>query len=124
LPEKKVYLNEGGFRLHKNIKKCIKEYHRKQKEETMIGVSQRHLKKTKAIWQLINRKIGKTDKDDYKFELKIGNTIISIPMEITENLNMYFATIVAELVKQNINNGSYRDRWRTLVSAVMNLRVP
>jgi len=30
-------------------------------------------------------------------------------MEITEKLNMYFVNIMAELVKQNINNGSYNN---------------
>jgi len=54
------------------------------------------------MWKLINRKIGKTQEDDYKLELKIGNIIISNPMEITEKRNMYFTNIVAELVKQNI----------------------
>jgi len=34
--------------------------------------------------------------DDYKFELKIGNNIISNPVEITEKLNMYFMNTVAE----------------------------
>ena len=59
------------------------------------------------MWRLINRETGKTEEDDYKFELKIGNNIISNPTEITEKLNMYFTNIVAELVKQNINKGSY-----------------
>jgi hypothetical protein len=45
------------------------------------------------MWQLINRKIGKTQEDDYKLELKIGNNIISNPMEINEKLNMYFMNI-------------------------------
>lgn len=40
--------------------------------------------KTKAMWQLINREISKTQEDDYKFELKIGNNIILNPNEITE----------------------------------------
>jgi len=61
------------------------------------------------MWQLINREIGKIQEDDYKFELKIGNNIISNPNEITEKLKMYFANIVAELVKQNINKGSYNN---------------
>jgi len=64
--------------------------------------------KTKAMWQLISREIGKTQ-DDYKVELKVGNDIISNPMVITEKLNMYFMNIMAELVKQNINKGSYNN---------------
>jgi hypothetical protein len=54
---------------------------------------------------VINREIGKTQDDDYKFELKIGN-IISNPTEITEKPNMYFASTVAELIQQNINKES------------------
>jgi hypothetical protein len=51
------------------------------------------------MWQLINREIGKTQEDDYNFELKIGNNIISNPIEITEKLNMCFTNNVAELVQ-------------------------
>jgi hypothetical protein len=56
--------------------------------------------KTKAMWQLINREICKTQEDDYKFEMKIENNITSNPTEITEKLNMYFTNTVAELVQQ------------------------
>jgi hypothetical protein len=56
------------------------------------------------MWQLINRE---TEEDDYKFELKIGNNVISNPNEINEKLNMYFTNTLAELVQQNINKGSY-----------------
>jgi hypothetical protein len=65
----------------------------------VIGASN----KTKATWQLINREIGKTQGDDYKLELKVGNNIISDPSEITKKLNMYFMNTVAELVQQNIH---------------------
>jgi len=61
------------------------------------------------MWQLINREKGKSQEDDYKFELKTGNNIISNPTEITETLNMYFTNTVAELVQQNINKGSYNN---------------
>ena len=50
------------------------------------------------MWQLTNKGPGKIQDDDYKFELKIGNNIISNPIEITEKLNMYFTNTVAELV--------------------------
>jgi hypothetical protein len=59
------------------------------------------------MWQLINRETGKAQEDDYKLEFKIGNNIISNPMEITELLNMNFTNTVTELVKQNSNKGSY-----------------
>ena len=62
--------------------------------------------KTKAMWQLINRKIGKIQDDDHKLELRLGNDIIKNPIEITEKLNMYFTNTVTELVQKNINTGS------------------
>jgi len=62
------------------------------------------------MFQLINREIGKTQEEfDYRLELKIGNNIISNPIEITEKLNTYFTNTVTELVKQNINKGSYKN---------------
>jgi hypothetical protein len=54
--------------------------------------------KTKAMWKLINREIGKAPENDHKLELRIAKNIISKPTEITEKLNMYSTSIVAELV--------------------------
>jgi len=53
--------------------------------------------KIKGMWQLINREIGTTEEDENKLELKIGNNIVSNPIEIAEKLNMYFTSTVAEL---------------------------
>jgi hypothetical protein len=61
------------------------------------------------MWQLINRETGKTQEDDYKLDLKIGNNIISNLTEITEKINMYFTNTVAELVQQNISKESYNN---------------
>jgi len=46
--------------------------------------------------------------------LKIGNNIISNPTEISEKLNMYFTNTVTELVKQNINKGSYNNSCKEI----------
>jgi len=62
--------------------------------------------RTKVMWQLINREIGKAPENDHKLELRIGNKIISHATEITEKLNMYFISTVEELVKQNSNRRS------------------
>jgi hypothetical protein len=62
--------------------------------------------KTKAIWQLINRKIGKIQEDDHKLKLRLGNYINKNPIEITERRNMYFTNTVTELVQKHINTGS------------------
>jgi hypothetical protein len=58
------------------------------------------------VWQLINSENGKSQEDDNKLEKKIGNNIISNPIENAEKLNTYFTNTVAELVQQNINKGS------------------
>ena len=62
----------------------------------------------------VNREIGKTQEDNYKLELKIGNNNISNPTEITEKLNTYFTNTVTELVKQNINKGSYNNSCKEI----------
>ena len=59
--------------------------------------------RTKTMWQLINREIGKAPENYHKFELRMG---ISVPTEITEKLNMHFISTVEELVKQNSNRRS------------------
>ena len=60
--------------------------------------------KTKAMWQLINRKIGKIQEDDHKLELRLGN-IIKNPIEITEKLHMYFTNTVTQLVQKILTQG-------------------
>ena len=64
---------------------------------------------TKAIWQVINKQIVKSQDEDYKFELKVDNNIMLKPMEITEKLNKHFMNTVTELVQQNINKRSYNN---------------
>ena len=59
----------------------------------------------KAMWWLINREIGKVLENEEKLELRIGNKLISNPIEITDKLNTYFISIMEELVEQK-NNGS------------------
>jgi len=49
--------------------------------------------KSKAMWQLINREIGKATENEQKLELKVGNRIISNPTEITNKLNSHFKAL-------------------------------
>jgi len=56
--------------------------------------------RTKAMWHLINKKIGKAPENNHKLELRIRNKIISNHTEITEKLNMYFLSTVEELVNK------------------------
>jgi hypothetical protein len=65
--------------------------------------------RTKTMWQLINREIGKAPENDHKLELRIGNKIILNSTEITEKLNMYFISTVEELLKQNSNRRNYNN---------------
>jgi hypothetical protein len=57
--------------------------------------------KTKAMWQLINNKIGKTQ-DENILELRVNKNLITNPSEIIELLNEHFTntTTMAELIKK------------------------
>ena len=46
--------------------------------------------RTKTMWQLINREIGKGPENEQKLELRIGNKFISNPAEITDKLITHF----------------------------------
>jgi hypothetical protein len=59
--------------------------------------------RTKAMWRLINREVGKAPENEEKFELKIENKLITNPTEITGRLNTHFVSSVEKLVKQRIN---------------------
>ena len=56
---------------------------------------------TKAMWQLINKQIGKTQVDDKKFELRVGKNLITNPSEITEILYEHFTNITTEGIKKS-----------------------
>jgi len=107
--KRKFTLTRKDLEYIKKYKKYVKEYYRKQKKKKRNKERKvtEATNKTKAMWQLINRKTGKTQEDDNKLELKIRNNIVSNPIQIAEKLNMYFMNIVAELIQQNINKESY-----------------
>jgi hypothetical protein len=65
--------------------------------------------KTKAMWKLINGKIGKVPLNDLRLELRIEKIIITNPTEIAEKLNSYFTSNVKELAKQMNNLGIYNN---------------
>ena len=92
---------------------CIGKYQKIYKrvlKEAKKGDNDRYviesMDRTKTMWQLINREIGKAPENDHKLELRIGNKTISNPTDITEKLNIHFISTVEELVKQNNNRGS------------------
>ena len=41
--------------------------------------------RTRTMWRIINRKIGKAPENEEKLELRIENKLISNPTEITDN---------------------------------------
>jgi len=86
-------------------KRVIREAKRRDNDRYVTEASN----STKAIWQVINKQIGKSQDEDYKFELKVDNNIMLKPMEITEKLNKHFTNTVTELVQQNINKRSYNN---------------
>ena len=61
--------------------------------------------RTKVMWRLINREIGKVPENEEKLELRIGNKLISNPTEITDKMNTQFVSTVEELLKRK-SNGS------------------
>ena len=91
--KRKFTLTRGDIeyiKKYSNMYKRVLQEEKKKRERDNDRYVTEASNKTKAMWQLINKKIGKTQEDDYKLELKIGNNIISNPTEITEKLNMYF----------------------------------
>jgi hypothetical protein len=76
-------------------KKIVKEAKKRDNDRFIIESKDR----TKAMWQLINKEIGKTQEKDYRLELRIGDKITTCPTEITEKLNKHFISAVEELVK-------------------------
>ena len=74
------------------------------------------MERTKAIWRLINREIGKAPENEEKLELRIANKLISNHIEITDKLNTHFVSTVEELVKQKRNGSVYnlKIKWKCL----------
>jgi hypothetical protein len=64
---------------NKTYKKVLKEAKKRDNDRYVTETPN----KTKAMWQLINKQIGKTQ-DDNKLELRVGKNIITNPSEITE----------------------------------------
>jgi len=57
--------------------------------------------KTKKIWQLINKQIGKCSSSDKKIELKTETSRVTNLQKVAEMLNAYFVETVEEIIKQN-----------------------
>jgi hypothetical protein len=78
-------------------KRVVREAEKRDNDRYVIE----SVNKTKVMWHLVNREIGKAPENEQNFELRIGSKLISNPTEITDNLNTYLISTVEELVKQN-----------------------
>jgi exonuclease III len=94
-----AYINK----YHRVYKRVVKEAKRRDNERYIRKSKNR----TKTMWQLINREMGKTQENDYKMEIRVGEKVTSNPMVITESLNKHMVNSVEELVKQNSDNKSH-----------------
>jgi hypothetical protein len=103
--KKRVTLNNETLRYIKKYNKIYKKVLKEAKQRDNDRYVTRASNKTKAMWQLINRKIGRTE-DDNKLELKLGNNLITNPKEITEILNEYFTNITTNLTKPSIEHNN------------------
>jgi len=77
-------------------KRILREAKKKKDNDRYVIES---VDRTKALWQLIYREIGKAPENEQNLELRIGNKFISNPTEITDKFNTYFISTVEEMVK-------------------------
>jgi hypothetical protein len=84
-------------------KRVIREVKKRENDRYVFKAKD----KTKAMWKLINGKIGKVQLNYLRLELRIEKIIITNPTEIDEKLNSYFTSNVKDLTKQMNNVGIY-----------------
>jgi hypothetical protein len=77
-----------------NYQKIYKRVLREGKKRDHDRYVRESADKSKAMWQLINTEIGRATENEKKLELKVGNRIISNPIEITDRLNSHFISTV------------------------------
>jgi hypothetical protein len=95
-----VTLTDESFIYIANYQRIYKRMSREAKIRDNDRYIAESADKPKAMWQLINREIGKAMENEQKLELKVGNRIISNPPEITDKLNSHFINTVKDLIKQ------------------------
>ena len=79
--------------------------------------------RTKAMWRLINKEIGKAPENEENLELKIGNKLIWNPNEITDKLNTHFVSTVEEMIKQKSNGSVYNLKIKQCPNSIFIYRV-
>jgi hypothetical protein len=96
------------FNLSKKAQAYIKKYqitYKKVLEEAKKRHYDRLIEKapnkTKKIWQLINKQIGKCSIMNKKIELRSATGIETNPQRVAELLNVHFVETIDEIIKQN-----------------------
>jgi hypothetical protein len=78
-------------------KRVIKEAKRRDNEKYVLRANN----KTKVMWHVINKEVGKSWKYDKKIELNDRTQIISNPQNVAGMLNTFFVEIIDNLFNQN-----------------------
>jgi hypothetical protein len=91
----------------------------KKKREKIDTYVLEAMGKTKAMWQLINRGIGKVPMNDLRLELRIRKSIVTNTTEVAEKLNSYFTSSVDVLVKQKNYEGNYNISQHKIINFQM-----
>jgi hypothetical protein len=81
-------------------KRVIKEAKRRENDRYVL----RAKNKTKAMWHIINKEVGKSLQFDKKIELNNRSVTISDPQKVADTMNSFFVGIVDDLLNQNICN--------------------
>jgi hypothetical protein len=67
-------------------KRVIREAKKKENDKYVLNAKN----KTKAVWQIINKVVGKFPQYEQKIELKNGTEKITNPHNVAEKLNSFF----------------------------------
>jgi cystathionine beta-lyase family protein involved in aluminum resistance len=96
------------FNLSREAQACIKRYQityrmvlKEAKKIEIDRLIEKTANKTKMIWQLINKQVGRCSVTNKKIELMTATGIETNPQKLAELLNAHFVKAVDELIKQN-----------------------
>jgi hypothetical protein len=112
--KKRITLKSETLDYIKNYNKIYKKILKQAKKRDNDRYVTEASNKIKAMWQLINKQIGKTQEEVKNFELRVGNNLVINPNEVTEILNGHFTNIMTELAKKS-NIG-----WNNKISPKIN----
>jgi valyl-tRNA synthetase len=98
--KKRITLKSETLRYIKKYNKIYKEVLKVAKMRDNDRYVTEAPNKKKAMWQLINKKIGKTQDDENMLELRVNKNPITNPNEIIELLNEHFMNTTSELIKK------------------------